>query len=156
MTSLQIAQHFPKINLDNIKEGLESTRWPGRCELVRPNLMLDGAHNQDSIAKLVSLLKQDFADKTIHILFAGLKRKPLEQMLDQLADYDLSVTDFDFYEARRVTDYPDCYTKVVDYRTWLEESKQSNEFYVVTGSLYFISEVRQYLLTALSTDNYHD
>lgn len=156
MTSLQIAQHFPKINLDNIKKGLESTRWPGRCELVRPNLMLDGAHNQDSIAKLVSLLKQDFADKTIHILFAGLKRKPLEEMLNQLTDYDLSVTDFDFYEARCVTDYPDCYTKVVDYRTWLEESKQSNEFYVVTGSLYFISEVRQYLLTALSTDNYHD
>lgn len=118
--------------------------------------MLDGAHNQDSIAKLVSLLKQDFADKTIHILFAGLKRKPLEEMLNQLTDYDLSVTDFDFYEARRVTDYPDCYTKVVDYRTWLEESKESNEFYVVTGSLYFISEVRQYLLTALSTDNYHD
>lgn len=61
--------------------------------------MLDGAHNEDSIAKLVDLLKNDFAQQQIHILFVGLNRKPLIQMLEELPAYDLTVTTFDFYQA---------------------------------------------------------
>ena len=51
--------------------------------------MLDGAHNEDSIAKLVDVLK-DFSKRIPH-LFAGLGRKPLTQMLEELSAYDLTV-----------------------------------------------------------------
>ena len=89
MTSLILAKVFPNINSKTIRTGLQSTIWPGRCELLQTNLLLDGAHNIDAITKLIQVLKDSFGDKTIHILFAGLKRKPIEKMLAQLAEFDL-------------------------------------------------------------------
>ena len=100
MTALLLQPSFSAISLKTIREGLEQTIWAGRCEWLGPNLMLDGAHNEDSIAKLVDLLKTEFADKTIHILFAGLRRKPLAHLLEELADFDVAVTTFDFIKHR--------------------------------------------------------
>lgn len=147
MTSLILAPQFPKITSEHIKHGLEKTHWPGRTELIRDNLMLDGAHNEDSIAKLVQVLKSQFSDRTIHVLFAGIGRKPLDKMLGQLADFNLAVTSFDFYEARPLELYPDKYDKVEDFRDWLNQAESSEDFFVLTGSLYFISQVRNYLLS---------
>jgi dihydrofolate synthase/folylpolyglutamate synthase len=147
MTSLILAPQFPKITSEHIKKGLEKTHWPGRTELIRDNLMLDGAHNEDSIAKLVQVLKSQFGDRTIHVLFAGIGRKPLDKMLGQLADFDLAVTSFDFYEARPLELYPDKYAKVEDFSDWLNQAESSEDFFVLTGSLYFISQVRNYLLS---------
>ena len=147
MTSLILAPQFPKITSEHIKHSLEKTYWPGRTELIRDNLMLDGAHNEDSIAKLVQVLKSQFSDRTIHVLFAGIGRKPLDKMLGQLADFDLAVTSFDFYEARPLELYPDKYAKVEDFRDWLNQAESSEDFFVLTGSLYFISQVRNYLLS---------
>ena len=76
MAAIILKSYFKNITKTTIKNGLENTVWAGRCELMRPNLMLDGAHNEDSIAKLVDVLKKDFSNRNIHILFAGLGRKP--------------------------------------------------------------------------------
>ena len=147
MTALILQKQLPAITPITIKAGLEETVWAGRCELIKPNLMLDGAHNEDSIAKLVDLLKNDFAQQKIHILFAGLNRKPLTQMLEELSAYDLTVTTFDFYQAQALSDYPEQYPKVADYKDWLSMVDDNPEdLFVVTGSLYFISEVRNHLL----------
>lgn len=147
MAAIILKSHFKTITETTIKLGLENTVWAGRCELMRPNLMLDGAHNEDSIAKLVDVLKNDFSNHNIHILFAGLGRKPLTQMLEELSAYDLTVTSFDFYQAQALSDYPEKYTKISDYKDWLKKAEQKPEdFFVVTGSLYFISEVRNFLL----------
>lgn len=147
MTALILQKQLPAITPITIKSGLEETVWAGRCELIKPNLMLDGAHNEDSIAKLVDLLKNDFAQQKIHILFAGLNRKPLTQMLEELSAYDLTVTTFDFYQAQELSDYPEQYPKVADYKDWLSMVDDNPEdLFVVTGSLYFISDVRNHLL----------
>lgn len=147
MTALILQNNFSKISRDSIKNGLENTIWAGRCELMTPNLMLDGAHNEDSIAKLIDVLKNEFSGKHIHILFAGLSRKPLDSMLNELADFDLCVTTFNYYQAQDLSDYPEKYQKIPDYKKWLQQAEQNpNDMFVVTGSLYFISEVRNYLL----------
>lgn len=147
MTALILQNNFSKISRDSIKNGLENTIWAGRCELMTPNLMLDGAHNEDSIAKLIDVLKNEFSGKHIHILFAGLSRKPLDSMLNELSDFDLCVTTFNYYQAQNLSDYPKKYQKIPDYKKWLQQAEQNpNDMFVVTGSLYFISEVRNYLL----------
>lgn len=147
MTALILQDKFSKISRDSIKNGLENTIWAGRCELMTPNLMLDGAHNEDSIAKLIDVLRNEFSKKHIHILFAGLSRKPLGTMLEELLDFDLCVTTFNFYQAQDLSDYPEKYQKIPDYKKWLQQAEQNpNDMFVVTGSLYFISEVRNYLL----------
>ena len=143
-----LAQTFPKITDKSTQEGIEETHWPGRSEWIGNNIYLDGAHNPQGIASLKQVLKDNFTNRKIHILFAGLRRKPLANLLEELKDYDITVTSFDFFEALPLDDYPQNFKCVADYREWLAkaESADSDDLFVVTGSLYFISEVRNYLL----------
>ena len=143
-----LAQTFPKITDKSIQEGIEETHWPGRSEWIGNNIYLDGAHNPQGIASLKQVLKDNFANRRVHILFAGLRRKPLADLLEKLKDYDITVTSFDFFEALPLDDYPQDFKRVADYRDWLAqaESSDSEDLFVVTGSLYFISEVRNYLI----------
>ena len=143
-----LAQTFSKITDKSIQEGIEETHWPGRSEWIGNNIYLDGAHNPQGIASLKQVLKDNFANRRVHILFAGLRRKPLADLLEELKDYDITVTSFDFFEALPLDDYPQDFKRVADYRDWLAqaESANSDDLFVVTGSLYFISEVRNYLI----------
>ena len=143
-----LAQTFSKITDKSIREGIEETHWPGRSEWIGNNIYLDGAHNPQGIASLKQVLKDNFANRRVHILFAGLRRKPLADLLEELKDYDITVTSFDFFEALPLDDYPQDFKRAADYRDWLAqaESANSDDLFVVTGSLYFISEVRNYLI----------
>ena len=143
-----LAQTFPKITDKSTQEGIEETHWPGRSEWIGNNIYLDGAHNPQGIASLKQVLKDNFANRRVHILFAGLRRKPLADLLEELKDYDITVTSFDLFEALPLNDYPKDFKRVADYRDWLAqaESSDSEDLFVVTGSLYFISEVRNYLI----------
>ena len=143
-----LAQRFSKITDKSIQEGIVETHWPGRSEWIGNNIYLDGAHNPQGIASLKQVLKDNFANRRVHILFAGLRRKPLADLLEKLKDYDITVTSFDFFEALPLDDYPKDFKRLADYRDWLAqaESANSDDLFVVTGSLYFISEVRNYLI----------
>ena len=143
-----LAQTFSKITDKSIQEGIEETHWPGRSEWIGNNIYLDGAHNPQGIASLKQVLKDNFANRRVHILFAGLRRKPLADLLEELKDYDITVTSFDFFEALPLDDYPKDFKRVADYRDWLAqaESANSDDLFVVTGSLYFISAVRNHLI----------
>ena len=143
-----LAQTFSKITDKSIQEGIEETHWPGRSEWIGNNIYLDGAHNPQGIASLKQVLKDNFANRRVHILFAGLRRKPLADLLEELKDYDITVTSFDFFEALPLDDYPKDFKRAADYRDWLAQAESSNsdDLFVVTGSLYFISEVRNYLI----------
>ena len=143
-----LAQTFPKITDKSTQEGIEETHWPGRSEWIGNNIYLDGAHNPQGIASLKQVLKDNFANRRVHILFAGLRRKPLADLLEELKDYDITVTSFDLFEALPLNDYPKDFKRVADYRDWLAqaESSDSEDLFVVTGSLYFISAVRNYLI----------
>ena len=135
-----LAQTFSKITDKSIQEGIEETHWPGRSEWIGNNIYLDGAHNPQGIASLKQVLKDNFANRRVHILFAGLRRKPLADLLEELKDYDITVTSFDFFEALPLDDYPKDFKRAADYRDWLAqaESANSDDLFVVTGSLYFI------------------
>ena len=147
-----LAQTFSKITDKSIQEGIEETHWPGRSEWIGNNIYLDGAHNPQGIASLKQVLKDNFANRRVHILFAGLRRKPLADLLEELRDYDITVTSFDFFEALPLDDYPQDFKRAADYRDWLAqaESANSDDLFVVTGSLYFISAVRNLSLIHIS------
>lgn len=56
-TSLLLRDKYPKLTLQTIKDGLEMTKWVGRTELIFPNVMIDGAHNNESVDALVQVIK---------------------------------------------------------------------------------------------------
>lgn len=148
MTSFFLKKDFPNVTDSIILSALSKSRWLGRTEFIRPNLMIDGAHNKESIKVLVDLLKSKYADKKIQILFAAISGKPIDSMLEMLDSFaSLTVTTFDYPTALELKDYPSRYNRVNSWQDWLEKGDQDSEnLYLITGSLYFISDVRQRLL----------
>ncbi|MGT2887599.1 bifunctional folylpolyglutamate synthase/dihydrofolate synthase [Streptococcus didelphis] len=151
MTSLILKEAFPKVTSASIIKGLSQSKWVGRTEFLENQFMIDGAHNNESIQALVQLMQEDFSDKDITILFAAINSKPVDDMLKQLSQVgQVFVTSFDFPKCLALEDYPKKYPQLRDYKKWLLEKqaqlKNKNQLLLVTGSLYFISEVRQFVL----------
>lgn len=150
-TALLLASKYPKVTAKLIKEGLEQTHWIGRTELLKSNVMIDGAHNKESIEALVEVAKT-YSDKTIHVLFAAIDTKPVDIMLDLLSKIGtIQVTTFDYHNALPLEKYPKGYDRVTSWEKWIEQMdlESPEDFYLITGSLYFISQVRPMLLSRL-------
>ena len=144
---------------DLVAQALEETSWPGRFEVVSrsPLMILDGAHNPHAIKALLATLEERFADYHKEILFTCIKTKALEDMLDlleTLPDTELTLTHFD---DGRATDEEvlrqAAYSRNLNYQSWqafLDQKKPENEeektVRIITGSLYFLSQVRAYLM----------
>ena len=153
MASLLLQKDYPKVTLELIKNALAHANWRGRTEFLRPNLMIDGAHNNESVKVLIDLLQSEYADKEIELLFAAIDTKPIDGMLAQLKSVgDLTVTSFDYPNSVKLDKYPEAYKQVPDFKTWIKEhvTTDNKKLYVVTGSLYFISQVRKWVLEQAS------
>ena len=139
------------VDENGVREAFQATSWPGRLENFDQGVYLDGAHNPHAIHRLVEYA-HTFSDKRVKILFGALKRKDYQGMLEifasDLPEADLTVTTFAYGEVVQEADglgYP----YVANFRDYLQDfySRQDGqEVLFVTGSLYFISEVRAYLL----------
>ena len=112
--------------------------------------MIDGAHNNESVQVLVDLLQSDYIDKEIHILFAAIEGKPVTTMLDMLDQFtSLTVTSFGFPKALQLKDYPSQYNQISSWQEWVDKmAPDGDDLYLITGSLYFISDIRQALVGA--------
>ncbi|HEM5198559.1 TPA: bifunctional folylpolyglutamate synthase/dihydrofolate synthase [Streptococcus suis] len=130
-----------------IQQALAQTSWPGRLELVvqEPKIYLDGAHNVPAIERLIEFIQVQ--DEPVTILFSALRRKDFQEMLELLEEKlphtPLVLTSFAYdgalsEENRQGRDY------VENYRQFIEAWQSSKQgILIVTGSLYFISEVRR-------------
>jgi len=146
----------------HIREGLLQAYWPGRLEIVSDNplVLIDGAHNEEGINALASEINSRFADKKISILFAALKDKKLEKMiatLEEAAD-QLTFTTFDFPRAASAEELMEVGSNkgnnnlAVDYQDFLSvkiNELNEDEILIVTGSLYFLSEAKPFIVNVL-------
>ena len=143
-----LKDQYPAVTPEVILSALSKSRWLGRTEFIRPNLMIDGAHNNESVQVLVDLLQSDYIDKEIHILFAAIEGKPVTTMLDILDQFtSLTVTSFGFPKALQLKDYPSQYNQISSWQEWVDKmAPDGDDLYLITGSLYFISDIRQALV----------
>lgn len=153
---------------DFLGQALEETSWPGRLEIVSrdPLMILDGAHNPHAIKALLVTLQERFADYHKEILFTCIKTKALEDMLDLLGampDTELTLTHFADSRATdesvlkeaaksRNLSYQDWHDFLEQNLTDKKEEKQTIR--IVTGSLYFLSQVRAYLIERKNENGY--
>lgn len=128
--------------------GLKEAFWLGRFEIIRedPLIILDGAHNVHGIQALAESLC--FLEKP-SFLVSILKDKNIHEMVEilhSLSD-DITVVDFDNCRVAHEEAYADIpYVRFAeDYKKEIDRILIQNKPYVITGSLYFISEVRKYL-----------
>ncbi|NLK11590.1 MAG: bifunctional folylpolyglutamate synthase/dihydrofolate synthase, partial [Staphylococcus equorum] len=137
------------LDFNKMIDGIESVSWTGRIEQVKekPLMIVDGAHNVESVEALISTMKDYYHVDSLDILFSAVKGKPINTMVDQLKTIASTfyVTDFDFpraltkdaiFEEIRF----DQKELVDDYVKFIETYE--GDGLIITGSLYFISEVK--------------
>lgn len=152
-------QRGEKVDEKVVQKALQHTRWAGRLEAITSHTYLDGAHNLPALERLVEFIQEKIQQGyQPHILFGALKRKDYSGMLtyltEHLPDVALYVTSFDYQGSLEEQDFGD-YTSIASYRDFIdnfESSAGEQDLLFVTGSLYFISEVRACLMALDSFD----
>ena len=153
---------------DLLAQALEETSWPGRLEVVsrNPLMILDGAHNPHAIKALLATLQERFADYRKEILFTCIKTKALEDMLDLLGampDTELTLTHFDDSRATDESVLKEAAkSRNLSYQDWqdfleqklTDKKEEKQTVRIVTGSLYFLSQVRAYLMERKNENGY--
>jgi len=150
---LFMVQRNEKVDQEAVRAALQATKWAGRLEAVTEHIYLDGAHNLPALERLVEFIQEKIQQGyQPQILFGALKRKDYSGMLtyltEHLPDTALYVTSFDYQGSLEEQDFGD-YTSIASYRDFIdgfEASAGEKDLLFVTGSLYFISEVRAYLV----------
>ena len=151
-----------------VAQALEETSWPGRLEVVarEPLMILDGAHNPHAIKALLATLKERFTDYQKEILFTCIKTKALEDMLDLLGampDTELTLTHFDDSRATDENVLKEAAkSRNLSYQGWqdfleqklTDKKEEKQTVRIVTGSLYFLSQVRAYLMERKNENGY--
>jgi len=156
---LFMAQRNEKVDQEAVRAALQATKWAGRLEAVTEHIYLDGAHNLPALERLVEFIQEKIQQGyQSQILFGALKRKDYSGMLtyltEHLPDADLYVTSFDYQGSLEEQDFRD-YTSIASYQEFIdtfEASAGEKDLLFVTGSLYFISEVRACFMASESFD----
>lgn len=142
-----------------IEAALRVVYWPGRMEVLQetPLVIIDGAHNLPAIERLVQNMRTHVGKKQT-LLFSALTRKDSQQMLlrlqEALPDVNIILTSFHpsrglsiarsdveaYLDSRKIS-YEESFEDVID--RFASSTDDKSELWV-TGSLYFIAEVRHW------------
>ncbi|WP_018660950.1 bifunctional folylpolyglutamate synthase/dihydrofolate synthase [Heyndrickxia acidiproducens] len=158
MGALQLESRYQiPIGQEAIREGLKNSKWIGRFEqlIEKPRVIIDGAHNPEGIDSLIETMKTHLQGKKIRMVFSALGDKDLQHMipkLDQVAD-SIVFTTFDFPRAipAKALYNRSGHPHKSFSENWQAVLKQTmadineDEVLVITGSLYFISQVRKWV-----------
>lgn len=148
------------LDMSDVRQALRTTFWPARMETIAQNplTLLDGAHNTHAIGRLLENLRVKFPDKKITIIFSALVTKEINEMVEMLRALkgaDLILTSFDHPQAMDLKDVyyleKEGVTFAADWREKYEQLKISlgaDALVVMTGSLYFMAQIRKELLRA--------
>ena len=142
-----------------IEATLPVVSWPGRMEVLQdtPLIIIDGAHNLPAIERLIQNMTERFGKKQT-LLFSALTRKDSQQMLARLQEAlpDVNIILTSFHPSRGLSiarsdveayldspkiSFEESFEDVIDRFACSIDDK--SELWV-TGSLYFIAEVRHW------------
>jgi len=163
-----IEQGF-EIDDQAIIEGLAHTNCPGRLEYItgQPAILLDVAHNPDSITKLTEYLQQHFADQNWHLVFSCSQDKQVADMLDILIDKFKSITVTQFHNNPRAVDCDallemaqqsaaqnrshnigtlHAESDPISAIAHIRQRADSADLIIIAGSFYLIAECREQLI----------
>lgn len=146
----------PSIEENKIRRALSKTRWQGRFERVKKQVILDGAHNSEGVEALIETLKRRFPKRKYKFIFTALKDKDYDKsihLLDQVAE-TISFTQLPNANNAKAIDLASKsnHSNVTIDEDWKRlinnelNQLEDHQLLIITGSLYFIAEVRKYIL----------
>lgn len=140
-----------KLEINDSILAIEENTWSGRIEIIneQPLIILDGAHNEEATDALIQTMETNYSKRDITVLFSATKGKPVDNMASKLSLIagEFIVTEFDFFKKLPAGDIyqnvPHINKRIIeDYIEFIRTF--DGDVLLVTGSLYFISEVKQY------------
>ncbi|WP_440896010.1 bifunctional folylpolyglutamate synthase/dihydrofolate synthase [Amphibacillus sp. Q70] len=146
-----------QITDEQIKAGIRQAHLPARFEQIRdhPVIIIDGAHNQESIAAFVNTVEKYYQEVEKTLVFAAFKDKPIAEMLTLLEPHfdQIIFTTFGHERAEQAErlfelsnhsskKQNDHWQEVLDQ---LVEEKTEKKVTFVAGSLDFVGKVRKYI-----------
>lgn len=155
------------VDFESAYTALKYTKWMARMEKIHSNpvVYIDGAHNAHGLKALKRLIDDYFSDKRITILYAGLSTKNQDEQLPILQSFNaegLYLTQFDHDKAMSLIDFIEVaddseevhkssFELVEDWQEFVasylkDEDALGERMLLITGSLYFVSDVRQLFL----------
>jgi len=157
--ALEVLEQLGRLHLTSahVQEGLRKTHWPGRLEWFneRPPVLLDGAHNNAGIVSLRKALQEEYTFKRLIIVLGIMADKDLRGMLHKLAPladhiiltrprYERAAEPESLREmAGEFSSRIELIRSVRQALTKAMTLATSEDLVVVTGSLYFIGEVKE-------------
>jgi len=144
------------LTLEDVDQGLRSSRWPGRLEILNqsPLLVMDGAHNVDSVQRLMAALREDLSFRRLIVVAGFSADKDIAGMMRELASHadELILTQSIHPRAaqpaelakqapksgakiRTADDVPSALWQALDLAT-------DQDLVCVTGSLFVVAEAR--------------
>lgn len=139
------------LDLNKMIYAIEETTWPGRIEVIQENplIIIDGAHNVEAMEVLRDTMVEAYPNRDITIMFSAIKGKPVQKMLNIIETFAnrMIITEFDFFKKMPMTQLYHLSNhidkaQVEDYIQYIEDF--DGDLLLVTGSLYFISTVKQH------------
>ncbi|WPJ91564.1 folylpolyglutamate synthase/dihydrofolate synthase family protein [Facklamia hominis] len=160
--------HHLEIDWSKALQALSQTHWIGRLEAIseQPLIYLDGAHNMEGLTALKEVVSHQFKDYQIELVYAGLRKKNQHDQVPLLLTFEVdqvNFTGFDHFESMELEDFQaileqtdkpieQAYHFIEDWPTWIDQychdhSGSDRSLLLITGSLYFVSQVREYILS---------
>ncbi len=145
------------IDMPFIKEGIENTRWKCRFELVRDNVIIDGAHNHQGICAFSDSVRKYIPEENRVCLIGMLNDKDFESSAKELSSLKAKfiVTDV---PSMRQTNGMNVYERILKYipdSLYEPDYKKASDlaldmagdrgFVCIAGSLYLAGALRIYL-----------
>lgn len=151
---------LPLLSENEVRRALKRTYWPARLEKISnaPLILLDGAHNPHAMKALIASLESYFPDYQKTILFTCIQTKALDEMvalLKTVSKSQLFLTTFEDSKSFSTEEMQGLAKreklKYVELLPYLEQYKKvkhgEKELLLITGSLYFLADVRKYLMS---------
>jgi dihydrofolate synthase/folylpolyglutamate synthase len=158
----QLCRQEIGISLEQVAEGLRRAKWPGRLEILarEPLLVMDGAHNVDSVQRLMGALRQYLAFDDLILVVGFSLDKDITAIMRELTSHaeEVIVTQADHPRAgepevivERTEPSETPLTIVSDPASALWralELADKEDLVCVTGSLHLVGDARAAWLKA--------
>jgi dihydrofolate synthase/folylpolyglutamate synthase len=154
-----LAGRGAEITVEAIISGIAGVSWPGRLQVLRrkPWVIVDGAHNGDSVRRLVMALRQSFTFEKVFLIFGASSDKNIATMAAELKTFPDRVIVTSSHHPRAVAverlaeefSRENIFPEVSENAASAVEKALSlagpGDLVCATGSLFLVAEVMEYM-----------
>jgi len=142
------------LSADSVRYGLTKIDWPGRFEVIRPRIVLDGAHNPQGAQILAETWRSSYPDRKAALIFSAVDGKDIPAILAVLAPLASQIF-FCPVDTPRAVPAEELATQLpenapphqvfTDFKSAFTAAQSHDDLMLIAGSLFLVGEARAYL-----------